>query len=262
MIANKEISKVGFIGSGKVATQLAISFYDRGIDVAQIYSRNFDNALTLAKKTGAAAISEISGFDKDLDLIVISISDSAFGDLELFSLPQNTLIVHTSGSLSIDVLRGIKNHGVFYPLQTFNMYDKPNWDTIPICIEANTENNIYKLKNLARLFSKKIFDINSKERAILHLSAVFVCNFTNALYAIGEEILDKNNISFDLLRPLIEETAKKTMIKSPKLLQTGPAVRNDRLIIDKHIQSLADNTDYAKIYKLMSKIIYKQQNNN
>jgi predicted short-subunit dehydrogenase-like oxidoreductase (DUF2520 family) len=261
MIVENEISKVGFIGSGKVATQLAIALNEKRIEVTQVYSRNIDNATVLAEKVDASAIVSITDFNKDLDLIIVSISDSAFKLLDLSSVAKDTIVVHTSGSLSIDVLEQQDNYGVFYPLQTFNMFDKPDWNKIPICIETSNERIGEKLKILAKVLSNNIYDINSTERANLHLAAVFVCNFTNSMYAIGEELLDKNKISFDLLRPLIEETANKVMTKSPKILQTGPAVRNDKSIIKKHIDKLEATPDYADIYRLMTNVIYKQQNN-
>lgn len=259
MIKANTISKVGFIGSGRVATQMAIGLYEKGINIVQIYSRTYNNALSLAEKTEASAIESIKDFNKSIDIIIISISDNAFLELDLSSINEETLVVHTSGSLGMDLLSERKKYGVFYPLQTFNFFDKPLWNKIPFCVEANSPINLQKLKSLAMILSNNVYEINSKERSVLHLSAVFVCNFTNSMYAIGEEILDESGISLDILRPLIEETAKKVMTNSPKKLQTGPAVRNDEKIIEKHISSLNKTPDYADIYKLMTKIISKQQ---
>jgi len=261
MINANTIHKVGFIGSGRVATQMAIGLYEKEINIVQIYSRTYNNALSLAEKVSATAIDSIKNFDKSIELIIISISDNAFLELDLSSINEETLIVHTSGSLGIDLLSERKEYGVFYPLQTFNFFDKPIWNKIPFCLEANSSTNLQKLNNLAKTLSNNIYEINSKERSVLHLAAVFVCNFTNSMYAIGEEILDESNISLDILRPLIEETAIKVMFNSPKKLQTGPAVRNDKEIIDKHIASLHKTPDYAEIYKLMTEIINKQQQN-
>lgn len=261
MFKEDVIAKVGFIGSGKVATQMAIVLSEKGIDVAQIYSRNYKNASILAAKVNALAIESVKDFVEYLDLIIVSISDSAFNSIDLSAIGKDIMIVHTSGSLPMDYLKNHKNYGVFYPLQTFNKFDKTNWDKIPICIEANSTSNTKKLKVLAKLLSNSIFDINSRQRAVLHLSAVFVCNFTNAMYVIGDELLDESEINIDILRPLIEQTAINAINNSPKQIQTGPATRNDTTIIEKHIRSLEKHKDYAEIYKLMTKVIYKQQNN-
>jgi len=260
MFTEKLISKIGFIGSGKVATQLAIACADKGFDVTHIYSRNLQNASTLADKVNAKAIENISDFSESMDLIIVSISDSAFSSIDFSAIEKDIMIVHTSGSLSMDVLNSRINYGVFYPLQTFNKFGKPDWDKIPICIEANLSENVQKLNNLASFLSKSVYEINSLQRATLHLSAVFVCNFTNAMYVIGEDLLDESNISLDILRPLIEETSKNAINNSPKQIQTGPAVRNDKPIIEKHIKNLENHADYEEIYKLMTKIIFKQQN--
>lgn len=259
MFIEKSIYKIGFIGSGKLATQLAMALYDKGIDVAQIYSRNFQNASILADRVKAEAIEKISDFSESTDIVIVSISDSAYSTIDLSVIKKDIIIVHTSGSLSIDVLKSRINCGVFYPLQTFNKYDIPDWNKIPICIEADSLENSQKIKNLASLLSKNIYDINSVQRASLHLAAVFVCNFTNSMYAIGEELLDEKEISLNLLRPLIEETAKNAIKNSPKYIQTGPAVRNDKPILEKQIESLKHHKDYAEIYKLITKIIQKQQ---
>jgi predicted short-subunit dehydrogenase-like oxidoreductase (DUF2520 family) len=158
----------------------------------------------------------------------------------------------------MDVLRKTKNHGVLYPLQTFSKASSPDFGKIPFCIEANTNINLEKLKFLASSLSENINEVNSEQRKALHLAAVFVCNFTNAMYVIGDEILSKSNLNFNLLKPLIEETANKIQTLKPIESQTGPAIRNDTEVMNFHIKSLNKFPDYKNIYKEISKTIYKK----
>jgi len=257
---SKKIQKIGFIGSGKVATNMATALYKQGFLISQIYSPTAKHAQILAKKVGAESISSIDKFQRNLDLIIISISDSALSQLDLSSIEKNILVCHTSGSIDMAVLNTRNNYGVFYPLQTFSNQRHIEFSSIPICIEANDINSLNRLLALGNSISNNVSEIDSQKRSVLHLAAVFVCNFTNAMYAIGENILKEANIDFDLLRPLIEETAHKVIHHSPQEVQTGPALREDKLIMDKHISDLKDNKDFVEVYKLISKIIHKENN--
>ncbi len=91
----------------------------------------------------------------------------------------------------------------------------------------------------------------------MHISAVFACNFTNAFYTIAQEITDSVNLDFDLLRPLIQETADKAMLNDPKDVQTGPAKRNDVQIMQKHLKLLENETQLKDLYQSVSQYIVK-----
>lgn len=247
--------KIGFIGSGQVASHLSTSLYEKGYSIEQLYSRTYAHSELLANKINAKAIITLKDFDLDTDLIIVSTSDSALSELDFSVLPDHIMICHTSGSVGIEIFEGRKNYGVFYPLQTFSRQSNPDIDKIPFCIEANTTANTQALKVLAETLSSKVCEISSEQRAKLHLAAVFACNFTNAMYSIAEEILLSSEMDFDLLRPLIEETAKKTQAHSAREVQTGPAVRNDVGIMKKHEEMLKDHPEYADIYQRISKII-------
>lgn len=254
--------KIGFIGSGKVATALAKAFHNNGLQVLQIYSPNKDNARKLASSVNAKAIISIEEFDNNIDFIIVSITDTALLKLDFSEINSSTLICHTSGSVSMEIFDKFENFGVFYPLQTFSNQRELDFGKIPICIEANRKTNTTKLLDLGNYISNSVQEIDSKKRSILHLAAVFVCNFTNAMYSIGENILDKSDISFDLLRPLIEETAHKVQDHSPNEVQTGPALRNDQEIMNKHKKSLNNFSNYAEIYELISDIITDNKDKN
>ena len=108
--------------------------------------------------------------------------------------------------------------------------------------------------NIAKSISKNTHAISGEQRKALHVAAVFVCNFTNHLYQIGNEICWKNSIPFEILQPLIKETVEKIQSLSPSKAQTGPAVRNDQKTIEKHIDFLT-NENQKEIYKILTKSI-------
>ena len=255
----KNIS-IAFIGSGNVATKLATSLHQQGIRISEIYSKTKSNAELLATKVDAKPLLQLKDITSEIDIIIISISDKALHELDLSELPNKALICHTSGSVDMQVLDICSNFGVFYPLQTFSKDTEVDITDVPFCIEANTQENHDKLILLASALSENVSKVNSKERAKMHLAAVFTCNFTNAMYSIAEDLMQQSGLDFEYLRPLIKETAAKAIAHSPSQIQTGPAVRNDRNIIDKHLQELNNNSDYKELYSLISKIIYKNTN--
>ena len=185
------------------------------------------------------------------DVTIIAVTDNA---IEAVSKQiRNTLVVHTSGFSSIDTLKNTTNKGVFYPLQSFTKGKKVDFNHIPICVEAEQKRDEKVLFYLAETLSCKVFKINSEQRKALHVSAVFVNNFTNFLYKTGNDICSRNNIPFDILHPLIEETAKKVAEISPEAAQTGPAIRMDAKTIQNHLFLL--NKQEKEIYNLITKSI-------
>jgi predicted short-subunit dehydrogenase-like oxidoreductase (DUF2520 family) len=157
----------------------------------------------------------------------------------------------------MDILKSAaKNYGVFYPLQTFSKNKKADFKTIPICLEANNTSTLKVIQSLGKSISNNVRTINSEQRKVVHLSAVFACNFTNHFYAIASDILASKKLSLDILKPLIEETANKIKNNSPAKMQTGPAIRGDKKTMNAHLK-LLENKEYKKLYKLMSESIMK-----
>jgi predicted short-subunit dehydrogenase-like oxidoreductase (DUF2520 family) len=249
------IHKIGFIGSGNVATHLAIALNAAGADIVEVCSNNIDNAQKLAAKVGAKALVNCTELSIDLDLVLIAVTDSALSQINLKSIGKDTIVCHTSGSNAMSVVNKANHYGVFYPLQTFSSQRDINWQEVPICIEAYYDIDRLRLKALATKLSKTVVEINSAQRKKLHLAAVFACNFSNAMYSIAEQILQEDQLDFDLIRPLIAETAQKAQEHLPKEMQTGPAVRNDKLIIEQHLKELELHPKYQELYKRISEII-------
>ena len=255
------IENVVIIGAGNLATQLALTLFEKGIQVKQIYSRKIESATELAGKVNAKFTNDLSQLVSEADLYVIAVKDSAIQEvLENLRLKDDLLIVHTAGSVSMNIMEGFTtNYGVFYPLQTFSKGKKIDFSTIPICIEANHPSNMMRLEKLGKTLSNSVNQINSDERKTLHLAAVFVNNFVNHLYAAGADILHDKKLDFDLLKPLIRETAEKIESLQPFDAQTGPAKRNDQNTINAQLKMLQDKPEFQKIYSFATESIFRLQ---
>jgi len=249
--------KIVIIGSGNVATHLALAFKQAGQTLAQVWSRNGANAQLLAEQVGASAISDLGALDRSADFYLIAVKDEAIAELasSLTGLPG--LVAHTSGATSIDVLHTLNHYGVFYPLQTFSKQKSLDLSNTPICLEASSAEDMVMLHQAASLISKVSDEVDSEQRKILHLAAVFACNFSNHLYQMGYSILEQHGLDFALLKPLIMETAWKVQDAIPFDVQTGPAVRGDESTMERHLSLLNDRTELQDIYKTLSNSIKK-----
>lgn len=252
------IKKISLIGAGNLATRLGLALHSAGLDITQVYSRTIESAKALAEQLDAQYTNEANQINTSSDLLIVAIKDDAITDLLKQLDMSNTFVVHTSGSVPMDSLKpfGV-NYGVFYPLQTFSKNRVVDFSEIPFCIEASRDEGVTQLKELAGKLSTQIYEICSEERKALHLSAVFTCNFVNHFYQIGSSMLADSELSFDLLKPLIKETASKVMDLNPIDAQTGPAVRFDETIINKHIQMLEAKPELQKIYSFVSESIHQ-----
>ena len=251
--------KIVLIGTGNVAFHLGPVLKINGHKIIQLYGRSEKNCLALAKKLKCPYTTNHLNILTDADLYIIALRDEAIAPFvkNLTFIP--TLLVHTSGSVGLDVFPvKMKNTGVIYPLQTFSRSSKNNPETIPFCIEGSNQKSLKILKKLSSTLSKMVFNVNSKKRAQIHLAAVFANNFSNYLFVIAEKILNKNKIPFNIIRPLILETAQKVQTNTPGKMQTGPAVRGDVAIIIKHLKLLKDFPQMMEIYKLLNKSIDKE----
>ncbi len=188
------------------------------------------------------------------DLYIIAVSDNSISEIVNFEALKNKFLVHTAGSVSIDIFENkISNYGVFYPLQTFSKNISVNFSEVPICIEASALPYQKYLEKIAHNLGCKTYLINSLERTKLHLAAVFVNNFTNYLYSTAYNILEKDNLPFEILHSLIKQTSEKAINNNPNKVQTGPAVRGDETTIKKHLKMLDSEVLYKEIYTVISK---------
>ena len=249
--------KVVVIGSGNVAQHLISAFKNESsIDLVQAFARNKSNLTHLLHATKIT-----SDYDqlKDADLYIISVSDDAIVNVSQ-SLPfKNKLVAHTSGSVALENLSDQNKKAVFYPLQTFSKNKKVDFKAIPLCVETQNESDLQLLLDFAKIISNEVFEINSEQRKSLHVAAVFVNNFVNHLYKLGNDICEENNVPFEILKPLILETANKVQLLDPIEAQTGPAIRKDTKTIYKHLVHIK-NKNQQEIYKLITKSIIDHGN--
>jgi predicted short-subunit dehydrogenase-like oxidoreductase (DUF2520 family) len=262
--------KISFIGAGNVSWHLAQTLENAGHNVAEVFSRNIKNAEELTKYLYDAKVQRDLNFaDSQAKVFFLCVTDDSMLEVaKQLVLPEDSMLIHTSGSKSLaeldELLRlnsdvTIKT-GVFYPLQTFTKNYKVNFAEIPICIESEEEDVEKVLINLGQDISDITYLINSEERRVLHVAAVFACNFTNHLWAVAQEIVEDNELEFDLLKPLINETFRKAM-SSENIFkaQTGPARRGDNKIINQHLLFLKQQPDYQQIYRVLSEGILKKK---
>lgn len=248
--------KIVFIGAGNLATSLAMSLKKNGFEISQVYSRTKRSAVALANLTGSEFTNSVKNIRKDGNLYITALSDNAIIPVLDRLTFTPALLVHTSGSTDMNVLKKYaEKFGVIYPVQTFKKNKITGLHDTPFCIEAGDRDTEKKLAALVRKISCNVRVTTSGQRLKIHLAAVFACNFTNHMFTVADNILKEENISFTILKPLIEETMDNAYLFSPVNAQTGPAVRNDRLILDKHKEMLGKNTLPEKIYRFVSKSI-------
>lgn len=240
--------EIVLFGSGNVATHLFKAFQpSRNVRIKQVYNHTDRNLDFFKQSTPVTtSLKDIA----EADVYLLALKDDVIPQLAEQLKEKQALLVHTSGSVEMDALP-LKRRGVFYPLQTFSKEKELNYENIPFCLEANLPEDLKLLHKLAHEISGNAYDIDSQQRKKLHLSAVFVCNFVNHLYSVGEDICQKNDIPFSILKPLIKETAEKIQDSSPSEVQTGPAIRNDKSTITSHLK-LLDSSEEKQIYQLLT----------
>lgn len=248
---------VVFIGAGNVATHLSSIIKKGGHSVLQVFSKTKDSSETLAAKIQCECTTDYLKIRKDADLYIITVSDKAIDDVvgEIAHINPEALWVHTSGSVSIDSIKSSRR-GVLYPLQTFSKQRVLNSSDIPFFIESNNVEDLELLKNFASSISSNVHVLDSEKRKFIHLAAVFCCNFVNHCCTLSSNILNEKGIPFDIMLPLIDETIAKLHELPPLDAQTGPAVRFDKNVIDKHLALLENKKDAQNIYTVMSKSIH------
>ena len=250
--------KVVVIGAGNVATRLSLAIQKTPASILQVYSRSKESACALAGRLGVAWSTQISEITPDADIYLFAVKDDALHGL-ISAMPKNRgLWVHTAGSLPMDIFKNkTGRYGVIYPLQTFSKHREIDLQTVPFFVEACLPDDEKLLIDFAGTLSSNVQTMTSEKRYYLHIAAVFACNFSNHLFVLAHKLLEEKQIPQDVLLPLIDETVAKIHTLSPLQAQTGPAVRYDREVINRHIECLSDPA-MKEIYQLISKNIHKE----
>ena len=250
--------RITLIGSGNVATHLGAALKNAGHQIIQVWSRDLQNAALLAYHLKAEPVDDLSEIYPETDLIIISVKDDAVETVASFIHLKNVLVVHTCGSVSLQILeKYFDTCGVFYPLQTFSKMRELDFRSVPLGIESTDKNSMALLLGLGQTISNNVTYIDSAQRKTLHLAAVFACNFSNFLYAIAADLLSKQQMDFSLIKPLILETASKVQSFLPAKVQTGPAKRHDMQTVAAHLELLQQQPEWQQLYTLLSQGIIK-----
>ncbi len=256
--------RIVLIGAGSLATNLGRALKEAGENIIQVYSRTEESASTLAARLDCPYTCSLETVSLEAELYIVSVKDSVLSDvLVSLSTPEraDALFVHTAGSMPLSVFdrAGIGRCGVFYPMQTFSKLRPVDFVHLPVFIESKRQEDLPLLRDLSAELSADVYEMSSEKRRYLHLAAVFACNFANHCYARAGQILREQGIPFDVMLPLIDETAAKVHDMLPREAQTGPAVRYDRNVMEHHLELLNENTDVAEEYELLSRGIHALQ---
>jgi len=253
---NSEIRSVVIMGSGNMAWHMGHWLIGSGIQVNQIFSRNIERGAGLAAELKTEFTNRLDKIQERTNLYLLTISDDALTAVIRQAVFGNRLVIHMAGSVPIDIFKEkVKNFGVLYPLQTFTMGKPVEYSQIPVFIEASNAKNLARIEQLAFKLSDRVYKVDSEKRAYIHLAAVIASNFTNHMLAVAEKYMQERNLSFDLIKPLVQETIAKALSISPFLAQTGPAVRGNTGVIEKHLSLLENHPEIRELYRVISESI-------
>ena len=250
------------VGAGNMATALAVALEKAGRAPVAVWSRTQQSAQTLAERVGAEWHCNIDALPQ-AGIVIISVVDSALREIaaKVAAHFPNSIILHTAGSIPMDALHetGAARYGVLYPMQTVNKSNVVPLDDVTVFVEGCDVAVTQAVEALACTISNKVVYATSRQRTVLHVAAVFACNFPNAVYNMAAELLESNGLPFDSMLPLIDEAARKVHLMSPREAQTGPARRGDGNVMAGHKAMLDD--ELAAIYDQLSNYIIKRNNN-
>jgi predicted short-subunit dehydrogenase-like oxidoreductase (DUF2520 family) len=256
-MTNNKLSVV-LIGAGNVATQTALALQAKEVSILQVFSRTEQSAHLLAEQCNCSFTTDTNTISREADIYLYAVKDDALPSLIRQINVTKGIHIHTAGSVPMSVFEGFRqNFGVFYPMQTFSKSKQVKFDNIPIFVEANSAQNLEVLSGLGKKLSNTVMPCNSEQRQALHLAAVFCCNFTNHLYKVTDDLLKQSNLPFKVMLPLIQETVDKLHYLSPAEAQTGPAVRYDSSVINKHLDALKEMPDEQALYALFTQRIHE-----
>ncbi|MDT8308103.1 MAG: DUF2520 domain-containing protein [Bacteroidales bacterium] len=250
------IKSAAVIGTGNVAYHMLRGFRSLNIDNVVVWGRDAHKREMLARKFGYNAVENMEDINSATQLCIICVSDEAIPVIVEKLNMLNGVVCHTSGSTSIDIVANMFPHaGVLWPLQSLSAYHDISFENIPLCIEASDEKSRKLLIYFTELLTGKYVETTSEQRLLLHIAAVMVSNFSNHLAALAKSLLHDQQLSFDLLKPLIRETAEKLQRLDPVDAQTGPSARNDIKTEEKHIKRLDNTKKIQELYRHFSQSI-------
>jgi len=251
--------KISIIGSGNIATFFAFKFHEAGHSIIQVISAHSEHARELADQYHASFGTAIQDVDTDADVCLLAVKDDIIDTILSQTDFSKKTIIHTAGSVTLKHLAAAsENIGCIWCMYSVNKNHLPDRSNIPLIINASNGHTMEIVKTLANTINHSVYILSDEQKLTAHLAAVFANNFANHLFTIGQDILQRERIPFELLIPLIENTVEKLTYTAPDKLQTGPAIRHDAHTIARHEELLKDHEDYKNIYSLLTESIQKK----
>ncbi|WP_035805242.1 Rossmann-like and DUF2520 domain-containing protein [Lunatimonas lonarensis] len=251
--------KIALLGTGNVAWHLSAALESAGHTITEVYGRSFQQAEKITERLYASEPTDNLDFSgSEAELFILAVADQAIAPLaDAVILPEGSTLVHTSGSMPLEILAysSASYTGIFYPLQTFNKYQAIDFSDVSILLEADDPGTLKKLRKIATSLKSPHYTVKSRDRKAVHVAAVFASNFTNHLIGIAEEIMERQGLDFEMMKPLIIEQIGKTLEIGAKKAQTGPAIREDLETLESHHQFLQYDEHLAEIYRLITQRI-------
>ncbi|EAZ79413.1 Rossmann-like and DUF2520 domain-containing protein [Algoriphagus machipongonensis] len=251
--------KIAILGAGNVAWHLAPALENAGHEVTEVYARDISEAIKITERLYASESKDDLDFsESEAEIFIMAVKDLAIPEVaDEVILPEGSILVHTSGTMSLDVLgySSASYTGIFYPLQSFSIGRKLDFEDVAFLLESEDEETLQKLRKLAKSLSSMNYMVKSKDRKAIHVAAVFASNFSNHMIRISEEIMRRQGLDFEMMKPLIIEQISKALQIGAKNAQTGPAIREDYETLEDHHRFLAYNDSFAEIYRLISQDI-------
>lgn len=238
--------QIALVGNG-----LASSFFEAAFSSIGLQPVVFARTLKKGNLPLESLLQDFNSFD----LIVLCVSDSAIAELSAKLTDTRGIVAHVSGAMPIQSLdKNIHRPAVFYPLMSMKDINVKDLATVPFCLEASTTDDLKFLASLVDSFGATYFEVDSNKRVSLHLAAVLANNFSNQLYHLASEVLADVDLDFKIMLPMLANALTKLEKHSPFEIQTGPALRNDEITIQKHLELINDPLS-KDIYKLLTQSI-------
>lgn len=262
MEANPGIS---VIGTGAVGSSLIKQLSNAGYEIKSIISRQ--PAKDIHNRLGVdfpiIRIDEITGENIGKILFICTPDGFISKTTETLSMLdihwQGRVVTHCSGFHASNVLKTLKNKGVsvaaFHPIQTFvERTGSGSFEDIYISVEGD-ELALGILMSISLNLHAKPILLNRHQKQILHIAAVFMSNYVVTLGGIANRLIKENieGADFQMLFPLLRQTINHLEELKPAQSLSGPLARGDIETVKKHLESLKNEENIGKVYRLLGK---------
>ncbi|NNC82783.1 MAG: DUF2520 domain-containing protein [Flavobacteriales bacterium] len=249
--------RVIIIGSGNVAYTFGRRLKEKGCEIRQVHSRNPGEGAALARDLEATYVDAPKDLDPEVEIIMIAVSDDAIHETARSIPKTSALVVHCSGSTPLSVLPQ-RSRAVIWPLRSIAKGQQMTWHDMNIIMESDSDYASVRAMDLIALLGAKAVEMDSQRRKMAHLIAVILNNFSNHLLHMADVLCAEVALDRRIFQDLMEHTLHNSgpAIES----QTGPAVREDDLTMDKQMKLLADHPHFKDVYEAISRSIIKEKN--